>query len=122
LKNTTSGTPAIGCAPRISPLSASTSEEDAGIAGTVQAAARDIEVQPVRNRLGDRDHAPDVDRIAGIDDDDLRRIRNIDMERIGHGVVNGPPRSARHGEIRDPLPRADIGPARPTGRPGVASI
>jgi hypothetical protein len=30
------------------------------------------------------------------------------MERIGHGVVNDPPRSARHGEIRDPLPRADI--------------
>ena len=52
--------------------------------------------------------ASDADRIAGFDDDDLRRIRDVHVKRIGHGIVDGPPRSARHGNIREVLPGVKV--------------
>ena len=58
--------------------------------------------------VSNRGDASDADRIAGLDDDDLWRIRDVDVKRIRDGIVDGPPRSARHGDVGDPLPRVDV--------------
>jgi hypothetical protein len=78
-------------------------EQDPGVAGTEQSTPGNIDIQAVGAGVGNRGDASDGDRIAGLDDDDLWRIRNVDMKRIRDGIVDGPPRSARHGDVGDPL-------------------
>jgi hypothetical protein len=82
-------------------------EQHPGVAGAEQSAPNDIEVQAMGAGVSNRDDALDADRIAGFNDD-LRRVRDVDVKRIRNGIVDGPPCSAGHGDVDDPLPRANI--------------
>src|SRR6267378_806882 len=76
-------------------------EQHARVARAEEPAARDVEVEPVRPWVGDGDHAADADRITGLHDDDLRRIGDVDVERVGHRIVDGPARAAGHGRSEE---------------------
>ncbi len=57
-------------------------EQHAGVAGAEQPAPREIEVQAVGTAWAIGDDSSDADRIAGLDDDDLRGSRDVDVERV----------------------------------------
>src|SRR5687768_446849 len=82
--------------------------QDAGVTGTEQSAAGDVDVEAMRTGVRDGDDSTDVYRIAGFDHDDLRWVRDVDMKGIADRIVDRPARAPGHGDIGDALASADV--------------
>ena len=78
------------------------------IAGAKQTAARRVQVQAMRAGRRDGIGARDARCAGSGDDEDLRRVGNVDVEDLGLGVVDRPARAARHGQISQPGGAPDI--------------
>ena len=121
LKNTTSGTPAMGSVASDLAAVGIDLEQHAGVTRAEEPAPLDVDVQPVRAGVGNAHHTADADRIVGRDDDDLRRIGDVDVKGVGERIVDGPARPPGHGDVGHALP-ARTSTTETVHDPGMAGI
>src|SRR5919198_5651379 len=99
-------------------------DEHASITRTKQPTASHVDVEAMRPCMWDGGHSTEANRITGFDNNDLRRVGDVDMKRIADRIVDGPARATGNADIGDTLPGADIhdGHGERARRRGVADM